>query len=485
MPHNTPLKFIIIGASTAGLVSAIALRASGHEVLVIEKDEELGGSPSIPTGGVRLPPNGCKILFDWGLEAQIRAHAIVGEGFTVYKYEGTDSGRDYLGTNRWDPELLRESRGDFLQIRHRDLIRLLYDTALGKPLKNDSEPQLNGHTPSQPITFEFGAEVVDADFDTCSVTLKSGVVHHGDAIIGADGASGFVRRRLLAEDVAPLLVSGTDDERRGLALYAAIIPKSAAVVDEELSKLYEYPQRNMVTFSMGSNRGAQAFLAGEDEDIVFWVYTPDADEDGSWTQVAEKNITDVVGPCDPLIRRLAALAGPATCVQIKNYYELKSWVSKSGNAVVLGEAAHPFPVVSLHTYSVAIEDGAFIGKLFSHSRKPARVREFMSAFEETRKARCLHIDHSEKQYIDVMALPDGPMQATRDAAMRANEAAGRNVMDAADVDLQQMWDDMRMIFGYDPADDADDWWMSWGRLRDAPSASKEGKLTEDIPNESL
>jgi hypothetical protein len=64
----------------------------------------------------------------------------------------------------------------------------------------------------------------------------------------------------------------------------------------------------------------------------------------------------------------------------------------------------------------------------------------------SRKPRCTHIDLSEKQYIDVMALPDGPMQAARDAAMRANEAAGRNVMDAGNLDLQQMWDGMRMVY---------------------------------------
>ncbi|KAJ7354396.1 hypothetical protein DFH08DRAFT_854755 [Mycena albidolilacea] len=467
---GTRLKFIIVGASTAGLSSAIALKAAGHDVLVLERDSEVGGPRTIPTGGVRLPPNGCKILFDWGLEAEIRANAVVGEGFTVYKYAGKDSDRDYLGTHRWDPELLSEARGDFLQMRHADLLRILYDAALREP----SRRQTNGHTSRSTVTIEFGAEVVDADFDACSVTLRSGVVHRGDVLIGADGASGFIRQRLLTEEDEP-----ADDEFNGLAVYSAIIPKRLAVTDSELKKLYKYPQKNMVTFSVGSNRGAQAFLAGKDEDVVFWVYTPDSVQDGTWTQPAERNIKDIVGACDPLIERLALLSGPATCVQIKNHYELDSWVSDSGKVVVLGEAAHPFPIISLHTYSVAIEDGAFIGKIFSHTSDPGRIMEFLHAFQENRKPRCTHIDLSERQYINVMALRDGPMQAARDAAFRANEAAGRNVMDSGDLDLQQMWDDMRTVFGYDPADDADEWWVSWGRLRDAPTASK-GKVLADI-----
>jgi 2-polyprenyl-6-methoxyphenol hydroxylase-like FAD-dependent oxidoreductase len=38
------------------------------------------------------------------------------------------------------------------------------------------------------------------DCDACSVTLRSGKVHMGDAIIGADGANGVIRRVLLAEE---------------------------------------------------------------------------------------------------------------------------------------------------------------------------------------------------------------------------------------------------------------------------------------------
>lgn len=33
----------------------------------------------------RVPPNGCKILFDWGLEAETRAKTTIGNGFSLYK----------------------------------------------------------------------------------------------------------------------------------------------------------------------------------------------------------------------------------------------------------------------------------------------------------------------------------------------------------------------------------------------------------------
>jgi hypothetical protein len=106
----------------------------------------------------RLPPNGCKVLFDWGLETEIRENAVVGEGFMIYncKYrfirlhlrielkeaQMIPKGRSLagitsvshrrfasdrqlininlsIGLNLWDPELLVEARGDFLQMRVR------------------------------------------------------------------------------------------------------------------------------------------------------------------------------------------------------------------------------------------------------------------------------------------------------------------------------------------------------------------------------
>jgi hypothetical protein len=35
----------------------------------------------------RLSPNGCKVLFDWGLENEVRENAVVGEGFMMYTCE--------------------------------------------------------------------------------------------------------------------------------------------------------------------------------------------------------------------------------------------------------------------------------------------------------------------------------------------------------------------------------------------------------------
>ncbi|KAJ7890898.1 hypothetical protein B0H14DRAFT_2689037 [Mycena olivaceomarginata] len=456
MDHSG-LTFIIVGASVSGLASAIALKSVGHNVVILEKDIQLGGG-SVPNGSgcARIPPNGCKILLDWGLEAEIKANSASVSGFSAYKFE-----------------MLSEARGGYFQFAHQDLVRILYEFAV-KPAS-----YLGAEGTAQ-LSVLFGAEVVHIDSEACSVTLRSGEIHKGDAIIGADGTNGVVRRFLMEEEEA----SSERDVPTGLAAYTAIVPNTL-VQEHDLSVFCHYLGVSLTTFSVG-----------KENDISLLIYTPDSPQDGTWTQETEKQITDVLGPCDKHILKMAALAGPATCLQIKQHYDLESWVSKSGRVLVLGDAAHPFPVGTPtaspmpQTYAVALEDGKFIGKIFSHTVNPARVPEFLRAFQEHREPRCTRIRQMEKEYIYYITLPDGQIQEERDASMRERHAAGQNVFEG---DLEQLQEDLRMVyvtvvlpprvrvslmnrdcgrrFGYEASDDADEWWMAWGRYRDPAEAS--------------
>ncbi|KAJ7830851.1 hypothetical protein B0H13DRAFT_2679470 [Mycena leptocephala] len=429
------LDFIIVGASVSGLASAISLKKSGHSVLVLEKQAQLGGAGSGLNGCARICPNGSKILLDWGLlGTETKAKAAGLPGFSFYKYNaGEVSEPDLLGENRWHEELLFEAREVTCNfVSHQDLIRILYDAATRTG--EDSSPR---------VSVLFGAEVMNVDCDSCTVTLRSGQIHTGDAIIGADGARGVVRQTLMQEEDTSL----ESDIPTGIAVFWCM-----------------------------------HLACGEANDLALCIYTPDSSQDGTWTEEAEKKFTDVLGQCDVRLQRLAALAGAATCVQLKEPYTLESWASQSGRVLVLGEAAHPFPVAwGFHPYSVALEDAAFIGKIFSHTRNRDRVPEFFYAFQEhrhvqfrnaslpflnagfVREARCSRIRGIDMEYVQAMTLPEGEMQAQRDAGIRANYAAGRNGLEG---NFEHMLDDYRTVFGYDAMDDADEWWINWGRFRD-------------------
>ncbi|KAJ6471941.1 hypothetical protein C8R45DRAFT_414856 [Mycena sanguinolenta] len=454
------LSFIIVGASVSGVATAIALKKSGHSVLVLEKDAQLGGAASGFNACARICPNGSKILLDWGLlETEAKAKATPMPGFSFLKYNAgysDTSEPDLLGENRWNEDLLFEARGGYMQFRHQDLMQILYDEAM-----KDS--------PSR-ISVCFGAEVVKVDCDACEVTLSSGDVHAADAIIGADGPNGIVRRTLLEEQGE----SPESDVPIGLAVYSTIIPKALVYENGLAPWFYEFDDIGSSLW-VGPKRAAWIFPVGGENDLALTVFTPDGTQDGSWTEPAQMKLLDVMGKCDIRLKKLAILAQDVTCVQIKNPYPLESWVSESGRVVVLGEAAHPFPPSGFHPYSIALEDAAFIGKIFSHTCNPTRVREFLAAFQEHREARCLRIREADMEYMQASTC-EGEMHDQRDAGMRANHAAGRNAMEG---DFEQMLEESAIIFGYSASDDADEWWINWGRFRPTSSQS------EDLGGERL
>ncbi|KAJ7638217.1 hypothetical protein FB45DRAFT_902293 [Roridomyces roridus] len=450
------LEFIIVGASVSGLASAIGLKASGHRVRVLEKDLQLGGIGSVPNGSgcAQVPPNGCKILSDWGLDAELQANSAPISGFTMYKYDAAGSvSPDFIGVNLWDEEMLSEARGGYMQLplSHRELVRILYEFAV-KPTEEHPTPL---------VSVLFGQEVVSVDCNACSVTLRSGEIHSADGILGADGARGVVRRALKAEEEA----LPDSDVWTGISAYRSVSFLSlAAGIDQ--SYQYRYPE---CTTWITSQRAARTFPVGKDRDLSLLVYTPDSSQDPTWTEEAEKKLVDVLGTeCDAHLRKLAALAGTSTCVQIKDHGDLDSWVSESGRVLAIGDAAHPFPPGALHSYSCSLEDGVFVGKLFSHTQSADRIPEFMRAFQEHRESRCTHIRDGEKEILRLMMLPEGPEKIATEVSMRKKQAAGRNVLEG---DLESLLDDFITVFSYDARDDADEYWMAWGRYRDDGSLS--------------
>ncbi|KAJ6505352.1 hypothetical protein C8R45DRAFT_1209128 [Mycena sanguinolenta] len=443
--------------ASSGLASAISLKRSGHRVLVLEKDAQLGGAASVLNGCARVCPNGSKILLDWGLlDSETKAKAAPMPGFAFFKYNaGYSEGSkpDFLGEHRWYEALLFEARGGYMQFRHHDLMRILYDEAM-----KDS---------SSRVSVRFGAEVAKIDCEACSVTLRSGEIHTADAIIGADGARGIVRQTLMQEEGVLL----DRDVPIGVALYNAIIPKRLVYENGLAPWFYEYDDIGSSIW-VGPNRCAWIFPVGRENDLALSLYTPDSTQDGTWTEAPEKNINDVIGNCDIRLKKLASLAGPTTCIQLKKPYALESWVSKSGRVVVLGEAAHPSPTGGLHPYAIALEDAVFIGKIFSHTRDRGRVPEFLYAFQEQREKRCARIRDIDLEYVQACIVPLGPLHDQRDAGMRANHAAGKNAMEG---DFQQMLDEFGVVFGYSASDDADEWWINWGRFRHTNAENGDGE----------
>ena len=116
--------------------------------------------------------------------------------------------------------------------------------------------------------------------------------------------------------------------------------------------------------------------------------------------------------------------------------------------------------------AMAIEDGAVLARLFSHLSEERQIGSFLNAFQELRQERVKAVRQGEFHSVMYMTAGDEVAQA-RDENMRRKAAAGKNVLDGdGDGDAAQIWEEYRVIFGYDCEDEADDWWVQWGLLRE-------------------
>lgn len=127
---------------------------------------------------------------------------------------------------------------------------------------------------------------------------------------------------------------------------------------------------------------------------------------------------------------------------------------------------------------MAVEDAAVLGAIFSRLRSRDQIKPFLSAYEELRVQRCWDIQQSESANSASVMLPDGPAQEARDESMRA--AAARSTGGWDESMFRHLWEDIRILFAYDPEEDAEEWWQAWGLLRERAEESRIGSADAKV-----
>ncbi|KAG5342352.1 hypothetical protein C0989_002825 [Termitomyces sp. Mn162] len=123
---------------------------------------------------------------------------------------------------------------------------------------------------------------------------------------------------------------------------------------------------------------------------------------------------------------------------------------------------------SLQSTAMTIEDAAVLAKLFSHLRQRDQITTFLWAFQELRQPRCDSVTTKEAGIILCMTMEQSEVQQQRDDVMRAKRDMGKGILggDGEDSPESPEWVEVKDVFGYSAEDEADNWWVQWGLLRE-------------------
>jgi len=123
---------------------------------------------------------------------------------------------------------------------------------------------------------------------------------------------------------------------------------------------------------------------------------------------------------------------------------------------------------------MSLEDASVLAKLFSHLAREDQIQGFLYAFQDLRQQRCKEIRAMDMANIHFETMPESEQATERDRTMRAKFERGEDVLVGADDQNVLRWDKIRDVFGYDAEDEADNWWVQWGRLREQANAHAAG-----------
>ena len=204
-----------------------------------------------------------------------------------------------------------------------DLVKLLSDTVKANPR----------------ISIKMGTRVSSYYFDAPSVTLTTGEVVTGDAIICADGIKSAVRDIINGRPVPP--------QDTGDVAYRILVPAAPLLADPEMAHLVREP---WAMHWMGPEGHAVGYplRGGELYNIIIDVThasdcgEPLADEGQIWKSARSNDelVRRFEGWCSE-VRKLCGMTGEYLKWKLADFDQLDRWVAESGKVALLGDSCHP------------------------------------------------------------------------------------------------------------------------------------------------
>lgn len=104
---------------------------------------------------------------------------------------------------------------------------------------------------------------------------------------------------------------------------------------------------------------------------------------------------------------------------LKSLPPLDTWVSDSGKAVIMGDAAHPMLPYMSQGAAQAVEDAAVLGKCLERVRSSSQLPISVLVYEKLRKERASQVQEASRINGIIWHFDDGPEQEARDRGSEA------------------------------------------------------------------
>lgn len=314
----------IVGGGIGGLTAALALLRKGHDVTVFEQAAQLQEVGA----GLQVSPNGCRVLFDLGLEREIRDICFEPEGKEIRLWNTGDTWKLFdLGVEsqaRYGVPYITVHRNDLHQV----LVKAVEAAAPGA-IRLDHRftgvEQRDGQ-----VTLSFH-DKPDATFDV---------------VIGADGVHSKMREILFGAGPAKFT---------GIVAWRGVIP--AELLPERLT-------RPIGTNWIGPGGHVIHYPIRRGELINFTSVIERQDwKTESWTSAGtnQEFHDDYPGWHDDVHAYIAAIPQPFKWALIARP-PMQNWVN--GRVALLGDACHPSLPFLAQGAVMALEDGCILARAF-------------------------------------------------------------------------------------------------------------------------
>ncbi|KAH7014043.1 hypothetical protein B0J12DRAFT_586678 [Macrophomina phaseolina] len=385
--RKSPLHIIIVGGGIGGLFTAIALRSRcDYSVTVLEKNSAL----RCAGGTIALQPSAVRIIKAYGLGPVFEKNMRVGpeawwrwrrynSGELLAEREGR-SYKETFGCESWS-----FSRQRLLEI-------------LGKAVVDRG------------VEVRLGCRIVG--FEDCvrpCLTLENGDKVRADVVVGADGIHSFVRGCVILRDEFKVTTA--------LHAWMVKIPLDGLESDPDI-----LPYLQDVNFWLGPGRSITSASIPQENVYNMTLFIDEKGDDQGF-QLSGKDFSKAIqsfGSFNPFITKILTRAQgeQAYFWRVYEVSPLRSWRSKGGRIVLLGDSAHAMVPFAAQGASQCIEDAVTLAECLSHHHDGVGLGRLLQIYEEIRKPRAESVAARSAVRRVTFHLADGSEQQERDRKMQ-------------------------------------------------------------------